>query len=179
MITITQRRVKRRVPKTRTTMAHTPVLIMETRIITKDIREANIMTIIMATAIMDTTIITTSTITESIPTTENKKYQSIRSVYIILLSEVLQYPFIFNRPFQMMMNSHICRQSLKHARLQLRWITGSISIKRNQSFILISDFINVVCSIKMFLIYNFTISFFQDRTNSCGKNVFILPIKYI
>ena len=37
-------------------MAHTPVLIMETRIITKDIREANIMTIIMAIAIMNTTM---------------------------------------------------------------------------------------------------------------------------
>ena len=162
MTTTTPRRVKRRVPRIRTTMAHTPVLIMGTRIITKDTREANIMTIIMATAIMDTTMLTASTITASIPT-ENK-YQSIRSVYIILISEVLRYPFRFHRPFQIMMNSHICRQSLKPARLQLqwpRWITRSIEIKHNKSFMLISAFINVSCSIRIFPIYNSTISFFM------------------
>ena len=70
-------------------MAHIPELIMETKIFTKDTREANITTIIMTTAIMDTTMLTTSTITESIPTTENKKYQSIRWVYIILTAEML------------------------------------------------------------------------------------------
>ena len=105
MTTTTPRRLKRRVPRIRTTTAHIPVLIMETRIITKDIREANIMTIIMATAIMDTTILTTSTITESIPTSENKKYQSIRLVYVIRISKVLQCPFRFHRPFQITITS--------------------------------------------------------------------------